>query len=147
MLIISSDICYFSRCIYKHKFCCDLSSVCCLLVLQHSDSALDRRSEEVTQLHKIAGQSSGSEFDYFKHTLLQPFLVERLPGTEGNRLVQQASAVLVIDNNGWLREKYKIFLDQTDYLNSKLPVKFNLWAQICKISELEISELEFFWKN
>ena len=42
------------------------------------------------RLHRIAGQSDGSEFDYFKQTLLQPFLIKRVPDTDGNRQVQQA---------------------------------------------------------
>jgi len=47
----------------------------------------------IAQLHSTARQSDGQQFDYFRHNLLQPFLITRVSDTEGSRQVQQVHTV------------------------------------------------------
>jgi len=67
-------------------------------ILQTDASEISRRSVEVSpiQIKRIGQQSDGSEFDYFKRNLLQPFLITRVSDTEGNRRVQQACNIRVV---------------------------------------------------
>jgi len=55
----------------------------------------------VGQLQKICDQSSDGEFEYFKQNLLRPFLIKRVPDTEGNRKVQQASSIVLFVFNSY----------------------------------------------
>ena len=70
------------------------------MYLQTDASEPGGKSGKISQLRKIAELSEGSEFDYFKRSLLQPFLIERVSDTEGNRQVQQACTASVTANNG-----------------------------------------------
>jgi len=63
--------------------------------LQNDVSETNGGSGKTSQLQKIAHQSEGSEFEYFQQNLLQPFLVTRVPDTDGNRKVQQACARVI----------------------------------------------------
>ena len=65
------------------------------MCLQNDASETNGGSGKTSQLQKIAHQSEGSEFEYFQQNLLQPFLVTRVPDTDGNRRVQQACAIVI----------------------------------------------------
>jgi len=115
-----------------------IASTMLMYLYLQSDVSAERnvRSVKSSRIHRVAYQSDGSAFNYFRQNLLQPFLIKRVVDTEGSRRVQQASNRLTPYYYQHLRNARN---RTADHLELKLNNVFKHNLRTCS-TEVQVSE-------